>query len=415
MRRMYGDERHINVLRAEFEKNEVELKYDDYYHHYSDDHRKYQYTHDYEYLEEDSLKTSGNEYEGRSFNDNAAKRINKFPKLSEYTRPHFRPTERTTTSTSATTATATTTSSSTTTVSSIKETSSPTTPSTPVASTTKSSASSTSSSTNNTIEKDDSIEEITISPTVTSSYAVREQNFSINEISEQIDRIDETVEDTAEVVEVSEATSDETTTVNLSETTELPDELEDLFATPKETTAQEDEAAPSSSLDEQQEFRPRPEYRPANKPEASTMEGQLYQDVAAKDQQEQPVLKLRGVNACPVKEEVVAPFWANNTRGEVLALLNLYPFEQYVHWEKCTHENKQMYCRDGCRCEQQYRLHRLLAYDPNNECRGIFSDWFKFPSCCVCRCYDLPLEFRVTSRSPRTQKQRIKVQPPRYT
>ena len=24
----------------------------------------------------------------------------------------------------------------------------------------------------------------------------------------------------------------------------------------------------------------------------------------------------------------------------------------------------------GCRCEQQYRLHRLLAFDPNNECRG---------------------------------------------
>lgn len=37
-----------------------------------------------------------------------------------------------------------------------------------------------------------------------------------------------------------------------------------------------------------------------------------------------------------MKEEVVAPFWANNTRGEVLALLNLYPFEQYVHWEKCS-------------------------------------------------------------------------------
>lgn len=107
-------------------------------------------------------------------------------------------------------------------------------------------------------------------------------------------------------------------------------------------------------------------------------------------------------NACPVKEEVVAPFWANNTRGEVLALLNLYPFEQYVHWEKCTNENKQMYCRDGCRCEQQYRLHRLLAYDPHNECRGIFSDWFRFPSCCICKCYDIPFEFRVTSRSPRS-------------
>ncbi|XP_044595423.1 protein spaetzle 4 isoform X2 [Cotesia glomerata] len=135
---------------------------------------------------------------------------------------------------------------------------------------------------------------------------------------------------------------------------------------------------------------------------------QLFQD-ATKEQTERPVLKLRGINACPVKEEVVAPFWANNTRGEVLALLNLYPFEQYVHWEKCTHEKKQMYCREGCRCEQQYRLHRLLAYDPNNECRGIFSDWFKFPSCCVCRCYDLPIEFRVTSRSPRLQRRKIKI------
>ncbi|CAB4057553.1 unnamed protein product [Lepeophtheirus salmonis] len=37
------------------------------------------------------------------------------------------------------------------------------------------------------------------------------------------------------------------------------------------------------------------------------------------------------VNACPVKEEVLAPFWANNTRDQVLALLNLYPFEQYIH------------------------------------------------------------------------------------
>lgn len=110
-------------------------------------------------------------------------------------------------------------------------------------------------------------------------------------------------------------------------------------------------------------------------------------------------------NACPVKEEVVAPFWANNTRGEVLALLNHYPFEQYVHWEKCTHENKQMHCREGCRCEQQYRLHRLLAYDPYNECRGIFSDWFRFPSCCICKCYDIPNEFRVTSRSPRSPRQ----------
>ncbi|KAL9922814.1 spaetzle domain-containing protein 4 isoform 1-T1 [Glossina fuscipes fuscipes] len=128
-------------------------------------------------------------------------------------------------------------------------------------------------------------------------------------------------------------------------------------------------------------------------------DGQLFQDAMKQD----PPVHMRGVNACPVKEEVVAPFWANNTRGEVLALLNLYPFEQYVHWEKCTHEHKQMYCREGCRCEQQYRLHRLLAYDPNNECRGIFSDWFRFPSCCICKCYNIPFDFRTTSRSPRSE------------
>ena len=40
-------------------------------------------------------------------------------------------------------------------------------------------------------------------------------------------------------------------------------------------------------------------------------------------------------NACPVKEEVFAPYWANNTRDQVLALLNLYPFEQYIHMETC--------------------------------------------------------------------------------
>ncbi|KAK1129015.1 hypothetical protein K0M31_020149 [Melipona bicolor] len=414
MRRMYGDERHINVLRAEFEKNDIELK-DDYYY----DQRKYQYTNDYDYYEpEDSLRLN-NDYEGRSFtsrsfNDNAAKRLNKFPKLSEYTRPHFRPTEKTTTSTSTTTTTSTP---PTTATYSTKETSplssSTTDFTTSREPTMRSTPATTSSLVNSTNEeKGNSPDGVTVSPVATSSYTVREQNFSINEISEQIDKADETeAEKSEEVAEVSESSLEETSTINLPNVTELPDEgesVEDLFATPKETTVQDE----ASNSNEEEEFRPRPEYRPVGKPEASTMEGQLYQDVVAKDQQEQPVLKLRGVNACPVKEEVVAPFWANNTRGEVLALLNLYPFEQYVHWEKCTHENKQMYCRDGCRCEQQYRLHRLLAYDPNNECRGIFSDWFKFPSCCVCRCYDLPLEFRVTSRSPRTQKQRIKVRPP---
>ena len=90
-------------------------------------------------------------------------------------------------------------------------------------------------------------------------------------------------------------------------------------------------------------------------------------------------------NACPVREEVFAPYWANNTRDNTLAILNLYPFEQYIHMETCRFENEEMLCRKGCKCEQQYRLHRLLAFDPTKECRGIFSDWFRFPSYCVCK------------------------------
>lgn len=123
-----------------------------------------------------------------------------------------------------------------------------------------------------------------------------------------------------------------------------------------------------------------------------TVEGNVREEVKTEPPSEPFKMKrpIRGINACPVKEEFVAPYWANNTRGETLALLNLYPFEQYVQWERCMYEHRQMYCRAGCRCEQQYRLHKLLAFDPTNECRGIFSDWFRFPSCCVCKCYDLP-------------------------
>ncbi|RLU20114.1 hypothetical protein DMN91_006720 [Ooceraea biroi] len=442
MRRMYGDENYISVLRAEFEKNDIELKYDEYHHHFVDDLRQFQYDDDdYEFIDDDRSRINTDEYEGRGFtsrgfNDPIAKRLNKFSKLSEYTRPHFKPTERTTSSTVSSTTTVSSISPSTATSATTFDTRTSFSTSSPSTATstnteeisTKSSANSSSTaskSPNGTVEIVDgnlavngtttTTTTTTVLPNVTAAQVVKEQNFSINEIPGQNDRIDDDLEESAEVVVQSEDTIvEEDATFEPVGTTNVPTEsfIEEQEVNAATKTTVHEELVVASSH-EQQQFRPRPEYRPSNVAEASKLGGQLYQDVAAKDQQEQPVLKLRGVNACPVKEEVVAPFWANNTRGEVLALLNLYPFEQYVHWEKCTHENKQMYCRDGCRCEQQYRLHRLLAYDPNNECRGIFSDWFKFPSCCVCRCYDLPLEFRVTSRSPRTShKRRIKVQPP---
>ena len=93
---------------------------------------------------------------------------------------------------------------------------------------------------------------------------------------------------------------------------------------------------------------------------------------------------------CPVKKEILQPFWATNSRGETLALMNVAPFAQYVYVELCRFEKKEMLCKKGCRCEQQYGLQRLLAYDPNNECRGVFAEWFRFPSLCICKCYNKP-------------------------
>jgi len=138
------------------------------------------------------------------------------------------------------------------------------------------------------------------------------------------------------------------------------------------------------------------------------------QDASATEEAEEPVteeaeqepeIEYTGdpINACDVNESVQAPYWAKNTRNHTLALLNLYPFEQYIHMETCKSEFNEMLCRPGCRCEQQYRLHRLLAFDPSNECRGIFSDWFRFPSFCLCKCYTSAMQLKETMRNPKKQ------------
>jgi len=92
---------------------------------------------------------------------------------------------------------------------------------------------------------------------------------------------------------------------------------------------------------------------------------------------------------CESKTEVTMPFWASNSNGKVRAILNNKEFEQAVHQEICTGALT-LRCSRDCACEQKYKWHRLLAYDPNNDCAGIFMDWFLFPSCCVCRCNKNP-------------------------
>lgn len=279
-------------------------------------------------------KDNADEYEGRgftsrSFNDPIAKRLNKFPKLSEYTRPHFKPTERTTvTSSIPSSTTATSTSSSTSATTFGTHVSSSTTP---AASTTATSAEQvfdtqalvTSTSPNATTEAADenlvAVNSTTTTTTTTPSPSVvtvaqivREQNFSINEIPGQNDQIDSDVAAHSEddvVVQVDTTLEPVSTTASVSLgllTTEEEEEEEDerkeeekeqVLGAAK-TSAHETivSAASSSNHEQQQQFRPRPEYRPPGTAEStSSMSGQLYQDVAAKDQQEPTVLKLRGV------------------------------------------------------------------------------------------------------------------------
>merc|ERR1712001_433688 len=89
--------------------------------------------------------------------------------------------------------------------------------------------------------------------------------------------------------------------------------------------------------------------------------------------------------------EVTTPYWATNSKGKVRAIVNNKQFEQAVHQEICR-TSRTFRCAGDYGCEQKYKWHRLLAYDPNQgECGGIFMDWFLFPSCCACRCRKNPL------------------------
>jgi len=89
-------------------------------------------------------------------------------------------------------------------------------------------------------------------------------------------------------------------------------------------------------------------------------------------------------DVCESKVEVTTPFWASNSNGKVRAIVNNDQFEQAIHQEICTKPST-LRCNRDCSCEQKYKWHRLLSYDPNNDCSGIFMDWFLFPSCCTCR------------------------------
>ncbi|XP_043198038.1 protein spaetzle 3-like [Amphibalanus amphitrite] len=91
------------------------------------------------------------------------------------------------------------------------------------------------------------------------------------------------------------------------------------------------------------------------------------------------------VDSCESRMEIMTPFWAENSAKEVRVIVNTKNFPQAIRVEICTRPTTS-YCRGNCLCEQKYTWYRLLAYDPDNDCKGIFIDWFLYPSCCACRC-----------------------------
>ncbi|XP_021704087.1 protein spaetzle 4 [Aedes aegypti] len=401
MRRMYGDVRHISVLKAEIDDNEIHLED---VHHAAEKYSRLNAGKKVKHL-----YAPHHEYNREKGND-------------VLTEPYFRPTQKTSTTTTTPPSTTTPTTSTTTATTTIISSSTPTT-------------------TTNSVTEINTIKPSTNQPPTTSAKFVPIKttskptflNITLNSIKPDtvdfpakpnrtkivMNTANGSTIDIEKLSTIAILETNETLLGNMSIIEKEENKVSHLKVQTENSTITQDVTTPSSYIasktkneenlsdalvDSSKEnmintVTEKNDTIKDSVKNSKPMGGQLFQDVAQKDQL--PV-GVKGVNACPVKEEVVAPFWANNTRGEVLALLNLYPFEQYVHWEKCAYELKQMYCREGCRCEQQYRLHRLLAYDPHNECRGIFSDWFRFPSCCICKCYDIPFDFRVTSRSPRT-------------
>ncbi|XP_067125890.1 protein spaetzle 3-like [Centruroides vittatus] len=95
------------------------------------------------------------------------------------------------------------------------------------------------------------------------------------------------------------------------------------------------------------------------------------------------------VDSCESAIEIVTPYWASNSAGKIRAIVNTQHLQQAIQQEVCQSDQTKR-CTGDCSCEQKYKWHRLLSYDPDDDCKGIFMDWFLFPSCCVCRCTNNP-------------------------
>ncbi|XP_037068908.1 proline-rich receptor-like protein kinase PERK9 [Pollicipes pollicipes] len=92
-----------------------------------------------------------------------------------------------------------------------------------------------------------------------------------------------------------------------------------------------------------------------------------------------------------------------NTQHIWKMLINMPPFETYIHMEHCVEKFEQGRCAAGCRCTQRYTVRTMPVYERDaNDCDLIYMDKFLFPSHCDCMCLPTPYVLFNITRPPAT-------------
>ncbi|XP_071528142.1 neurotrophin 1-like isoform X2 [Panulirus ornatus] len=90
---------------------------------------------------------------------------------------------------------------------------------------------------------------------------------------------------------------------------------------------------------------------------------------------------------CESSVDYMRPGWAQNLRGEWLAILNTDKFPQTIRVEKCRYEGKRCEYLPPCyksKCVQRYSYVRLLCVDPYHPTLRPVVEVFRIPSACSC-------------------------------
>nr|XP_045600361.1 neurotrophin 1-like [Procambarus clarkii] len=97
--------------------------------------------------------------------------------------------------------------------------------------------------------------------------------------------------------------------------------------------------------------------------------------------------RREGNFVCESSVEYVRPGWAQNLRGEWVAILNTDKFPQTMRVETCRYGGKRCEYLPPCyksRCVQRYSYVRLLCLDPYHPSIKPVVDVFQIPTACSC-------------------------------